>query len=86
MECKFLLHKGGFIIAKRKTITYLDIRQKITCPDCNGTGEVLVYDDEKQDITLDHHMFAYVCPVCKGKKFKMERRTVSLESFKGLKN
>ena len=68
-----------------KTITYLDIRQKITCPVCKGTGEVLVYDDETQTPT-DHEIFTFVCPTCKGKKYKMERRTVSLESFRGLKN
>ena len=70
---------------KKKIITYLDVRQKITCPICSGTGEVLVYDDETQSMT-DYELSTYVCPTCRGKKYKMEKRTISLESFRGLKN
>ena len=68
-----------------KTITYLDIRQKTPCSTCGGTGEVLVYDKETSTPT-EHEMIFFVCHDCKGKKYKMERRTISLESFKGLKN
>ena len=69
----------------KKTITYLDIQQKVDCSTCQGTGEVLVREDGESDST-DCEMFAYVCPTCMGKKYAMKKRTVSLESFKGLKN
>ena len=66
-----------------KTITYLDIRQKITCSVCSGTGEQVTDDC---DITEYADSYVYVCSKCKGKGYKMKRRTMSLEQFKKLKN
>ena len=68
-----------------KTITYLEVRRKEKCKQCNGTGEVMVREDGEVAST-DCRMFSYVCPKCMGKKFTMETKTISLEQFKELKN
>ena len=68
-----------------KTITYIQVRRKEKCKKCSGTGEVMVREDGEPTST-DCRMFTYMCPVCVGKKFTMETKTVSLEQFRRLKN
>ena len=67
-----------------KTITYLSIRRKKDCKGCSGTGEVFS-NMEDTDLS-DDQLVVYVCKKCKGKGFKMNHETISLEQFKELKN
>ena len=66
-----------------KTITFLDIRKKLTCSKCNGTGELV---SDANTFSEFGDMYVYVCYKCGGKGYKMEKQTVSLEQFKKLKN
>ena len=68
-----------------KTITFLEVKRKTKCKSCGGMGEVMVKEDGVSDST-DCQMFTFVCPECNGKKYKMEKKTVSLETFRRLKN
>ena len=64
------------------TITYLDIRSKIECKNCKGSGEFV----NEEAMATGGQLFFYVCPKCKGKGYTMKRRRISLEQFKELKN
>ena len=68
----------------KKTITYLSIRRREECKGCNGTGEV--FSDIEDASLSDDQLVVYVCKKCKGKGFKMNHQTVSLEQFRELKN
>ena len=65
-----------------KTITYLDIRRRVECKTCSGSGEYI----PDNAMSTDGQMYAYVCKKCRGKGYKMKRQTVSLEQFRLLKN
>ena len=67
-----------------KTITYLSVRRRVECKGCKGKGEVF---SNMEDTNLsDDQLVIYVCKKCKGKGFKMNHRSISLEQLRELKN
>ena len=81
---EYLKRIKGCYIMENKAITYLSIQRKKGCKYCKGKGEVFSNDD---DVNLSNEQLVfYVCKKCKGKGYKMERKVISLEQFKELKN
>ena len=58
-----------------KQVVYLEVREKTMCQYCNGTG-IIVSDQNPE--------FEYICQDCNGRGYNMNKRTIDLETLKGM--